>query len=138
MGGSRNPRRGSADRHPQHPAHPCRRHQRRDRRPGGDPGARENGWTMRWPGLALLLAGALTLGPTLAQGAQAADPDERTVELPTGIAMRYAEAGDPDGEVVLFVHGYTDSHTSFRPTIGSLLARRPGVRALAVDLRGHG
>lgn len=84
-----------------------------------------------------LLAGALALGPTVAP-AQPADPDERTVALPTGIEMRYVEAGEPDGEVVLFVHGYTDSHISFRPTIESLLARRPGVRALAVDLRGHG
>ena len=84
------------------------------------------------------LAGLLALAVSVARAAQPADPNERTVALPTGIEMRYAEAGDPEGDVVLFVHGYTDSHTSFRPTIESLLARRPGVRALAVDLRGHG
>lgn len=66
------------------------------------------------------------------------DPGGRTVTLPTGIEMRYLEAGDPEGDVVLFLHGYTDTSLSFAPTIQSLLARRPGVRALAVDLRGHG
>jgi pimeloyl-ACP methyl ester carboxylesterase len=76
---------------------------------------------------------------SVARAAQgAADPTERTVVLPTGIAMRYVESGDSAGEVVVFLHGYTDSSLSFRPTIESLLALRPEVRALAVDLRGHG
>ena len=83
--------------------------------------------------LAVLLA-----VPAVSRAAQPADPLEGTVTLPTGIEMRYVERGDPDGEVVLFVHGYTDTHLSFRPTIESLLARRPNIRALAVDLRGHG
>ena len=76
--------------------------------------------------------------PAVARSAQPADPAEGAVTLPTGIEMRYVDWGDPDGEVVLFVHGYTDTHLSFRPTIESLLERRPNVRALAVDLRGHG
>src|SRR5687768_15794882 len=83
--------------------------------------------------LAVLLATA-----SVARAAQPADPPERTVMLSTGVEMRYVETGDPDGEVVVFVHGYTDTSLSFRPTIESLLTRRPEVRALAVDLRGHG
>jgi pimeloyl-ACP methyl ester carboxylesterase len=60
------------------------------------------------------------------------------VALPTGIEMRYVEAGEPDGETVVFLHGYTDSSLSFGPTIDALLERRPDLRVLALDLRGHG
>jgi pimeloyl-ACP methyl ester carboxylesterase len=52
--------------------------------------------------------------------------------------MRYDESGEPDGETVVFLHGYTDSSLSFGPTIDALLARRPDLRVLALDLRGHG
>lgn len=58
--------------------------------------------------------------------------------LPTGVELRYVESGQPGGETVVFLHGYTDSSLSFRPTIEALLARRPDLRVLAPDLRGHG
>ena len=86
----------------------------------------------------LFLALLVGLGPaTASEGAQAVF-SEHSVSLPTGIEMRYYETGDPDGETVIFVHGYTDSSLSFHPTIGALLALRPGLRVITVDLRGHG
>ena len=86
----------------------------------------------------LFLALLVGLGAaTASEGAQPAF-SEHTVSLPTGIEMRYYETGDPDGETVFFVHGFTDSSLSFHPTIEALLALRPGLRAISVDLRGHG
>jgi pimeloyl-ACP methyl ester carboxylesterase len=52
--------------------------------------------------------------------------------------MQYLEMGTPGGEVAVFLHGYTDSSLSFRPVIDALLARRPDLRVLLPDLRGHG
>lgn len=63
---------------------------------------------------------------------------EGSVALPTGIEMRYVEAGEPGGETVVFLHGYTDSNLSFGPTIDALLERRPDLRVVAPELRGHG
>lgn len=63
---------------------------------------------------------------------------DRRVALSTEIEMQYVEAGDPGGEVVVFLHGYTDSSLSFGPVIDALLARRPDLRMLALNLRGHG
>lgn len=83
-------------------------------------------------GLSVLLTGAC------APLSEAPVSAERTVALPTGIEMRYAEAGEPGGETVVFLHGYTDSNLSFGPTIDALLRRRPDLRVLAPDLRGHG
>jgi pimeloyl-ACP methyl ester carboxylesterase len=68
----------------------------------------------------------------------AGQPAGAQVPLPSGIEMRYVERGAADGEVVVFLHGYTDTSRSFLPTIDALLARNPRIRALAPDLRGHG
>ena len=57
------------------------------------------------------------------------------VSLPTGVRLRYAEAGPADGEPVLLLHGYTDSGYSFSPVLPHL---PPSVRAFAPDQRGHG
>src|SRR5687768_7192194 len=70
--------------------------------------------------------------------AQPDRPARHTVSLPTRITMAYVEAGDPDGEPVLFFHGFTDTSRSFLPTIDRLVARAPGLRVFAVDQRGHG
>lgn len=87
----------------------------------------------------MLRALCLCLGAaTATRGAQETVFAEHTMSLPTGIEMRYYETGDPDGETVFFVHGYTDSSLSFHPTIEALLALRPGLRVITVDLRGHG
>jgi pimeloyl-ACP methyl ester carboxylesterase/Flp pilus assembly protein TadD len=57
------------------------------------------------------------------------------VKLKTGISMRYVEAGDPNGPVVLLIHGYSDSSFSFSRVM-PLLDKR--FRILAIDQRGHG
>ncbi len=48
---------------------------------------------------------------------------KKTVTLSTGIQMAYQEMGDPHGDPVIFLHGYTDTGRSFYPTIQALLAR---------------
>ena len=65
-------------------------------------------------------------------------PRERRAELATGIRARWIELGDPHGEAVLFLHGYSDTSRSFLPTMRALTALRPELRLIALDLRGHG
>lgn len=64
-------------------------------------------------------------------------PKQR-VDLPNGISMAYVETGDPTGEPVIFLHGYTDTSRSFWPTIRHLVELRPDLRIFAPDQRGHG
>jgi pimeloyl-ACP methyl ester carboxylesterase len=64
--------------------------------------------------------------------------EKRTVELSTGISMRYVEAGNPDGQAVILLHGITDTSRSFYPTMEQLAALRPDLRLIALDQRGHG
>jgi pimeloyl-ACP methyl ester carboxylesterase len=58
-----------------------------------------------------------------------------TVRLASGPQVHYAAQGDPGGEPILFLHGYTDSWFSFSRLL-PLLPHR--YRALALDQRGHG
>lgn len=60
------------------------------------------------------------------------------VTLSTGIDMAFAQGGDPAGEPVLFLHGYTDTRRTFAGTIAELERIRPELRWIACDLRGHG
>jgi non-heme chloroperoxidase len=57
------------------------------------------------------------------------------VTLATGVRLHYAAQGDPRGEVVLLLHGYSDSWFSYSRVL-PLLAER--YRVYALDLRGHG
>ncbi|HEY0134080.1 MAG TPA: alpha/beta hydrolase [Nannocystis sp.] len=66
---------------------------------------------------------------------------KHTLALPTGITLKYVELGDPAGEPVIFLHGYTDTARSFHPTAQALakLSKKGTPRRLFVlDLRGHG
>jgi pimeloyl-ACP methyl ester carboxylesterase len=58
-------------------------------------------------------------------------------ELPlsTGIRLSCAEQGDPNGDAVILLHGYSDSWFSFSRILPLLDAR---YHAYALDLRGHG
>ncbi len=57
------------------------------------------------------------------------------VRLKTGPRLHYAECGNPDGEPVVFLHGWPDSWFSF----SRLLPLLPeSLRAVAVDQRGFG
>src|SRR5688500_15763211 len=57
------------------------------------------------------------------------------LRLHTGVELQVAERGDPAGEPVLFLHGYTDSWFSFSTTLGHLPV---SVRAIVPTQRGHG
>lgn len=58
--------------------------------------------------------------------------------LPTGVRLHVVEAGDPEGEAVVFLHGLTDTSRSFAPVIERLASLRPDLRLIAIDQRGHG
>ncbi|HEX6937415.1 MAG TPA: alpha/beta hydrolase [Actinomycetes bacterium] len=55
--------------------------------------------------------------------------------LGTGIHMHHVDHGDPNGDPVVLIHGYSDSGYSFSRVLPQL---EPGYRVHAVDLRGHG
>ena len=57
------------------------------------------------------------------------------IPLRTGVTLNYADNGENACTPVVFLHGYIDSWRSFAGVIEAL---RPGRRAIALDLRGHG
>src|SRR3712207_8584029 len=58
-----------------------------------------------------------------------------TSRLATGPRVHFVEQGDPAGEVLLFLHGYSDSSFSYSRVLPLLPAR---YHAFAFDQRGHG
>lgn len=88
--------------------------------------------------LAFLAAVFVSLGSANAFAAsidQASWPSlKREVRLPNGLRLNYVELGNPKGEPLLLLHGYTDSSRSW-----SLIAPYLGnYRLLIPDQRGHG
>jgi pimeloyl-ACP methyl ester carboxylesterase len=59
---------------------------------------------------------------------------KKEVRLPNGIRLAYVELGDPQGEPLLLLHGYTDSSRSWSLAAPYLA----GYRLLIPDQRGHG
>ena len=57
------------------------------------------------------------------------------IQLSTGINTHYAEYGDPNGEPIVFLHGFTDSWFSFSPVLKHL---PPKYHVFMLDQRGHG
>ena len=53
-----------------------------------------------------------------------------------GVTLEVEAAGNQDGEAVLFVHGWPDTHQLWRHQVAALT--RAGYRTLAPDLRGFG
>jgi non-heme chloroperoxidase len=51
------------------------------------------------------------------------------------VRLHYAEQGDPNGEAIIFLHGYSDSWFSFSRVLPLL---SPGYNAFALTERGHG
>lgn len=84
-------------------------------------------------GLALAATGAPAAEmpvPSQAEWAAA----KKSVELPNGVTLAYAEMGDSEGKPLLLIHGYTDNSRSW-----SLVAPYlKGFHIYAIDLRGHG
>jgi non-heme chloroperoxidase len=62
-------------------------------------------------------------------------PRFATTRLASGPQVHYAAQGDPDGDPIVFLHGYTDSWFSFSRLLPLLPTR---YRAFAFDQRGHG
>jgi pimeloyl-ACP methyl ester carboxylesterase len=62
-------------------------------------------------------------------------PAIKSVELPNGVRLPYAEQGDPSGVPLLLVHGYAGSWRDFELLLPHL---PPSIRALAPTQRGHG
>lgn len=87
--------------------------------------------------LAVLAAYLLALGAA----ASAAPIDQsgwnarkQKVRLANGVTLAYVELGDPKGEPLLLLHGYTDTSRSWTPVAPYLLRHR----LLIPDQRGHG
>jgi len=59
----------------------------------------------------------------------------KKITLSTGVTLSYVEQGNRKGDVVIFLHGFTDSHHSFDLTLPGLPRR---YHAYALDQRGHG
>lgn len=89
------------------------------------------------------LALALVASLALSGGAFAIEPLnqesfaqlKKSVELGNGIRMSYVEMGDPAGEPLILVHGFTDNARSWSLALPYLDQKR---RIIAVDMRGHG
>ncbi|NUP08580.1 MAG: alpha/beta hydrolase [Polyangiaceae bacterium] len=64
-----------------------------------------------------------------------AAPALHRVALSTGVELEYLEQGSPNGDAVIFIHGYTDSHHSFDLNLRNFPRR---YHVYALDLRGHG
>lgn len=88
--------------------------------------------------LAVLVFGLITPGVAPAERAPVDQANwsslKKEVRLPNGLRMAYVEVGDPDGEPLLLLHGYTDSSRSWTP----LLPYLSRYRLLVPDQRGHG
>lgn len=58
-----------------------------------------------------------------------------TVTLPDGLTLQFAEKGRGKGQVVIFLHGYTDSWFSWSQVLELL---PPRYHCYAITQRGHG
>jgi non-heme chloroperoxidase len=58
-----------------------------------------------------------------------------TTRLRTDVTLHYAKQGDPTGEAILFLHGYSDSWFTFSRVLPLL---SPAYHAFALTERGHG
>jgi pimeloyl-ACP methyl ester carboxylesterase len=63
------------------------------------------------------------------------DAAKQSVALPDGINLAYVSLGDPRGQPVVLIHGYTDNARDWVPLIPYL---SPHFHLIVVDLRGHG
>lgn len=83
-------------------------------------------------GLAPKASGASASGSTSASPAAV---QFSSVLLKTGVRLRYAYQGDPNGIPVIMLHGYTDSWFSYSPVL-PLMDQK--YRVYVLDQRGHG
>ena len=86
----------------------------------------------------LLLALSASSAATTSAGVPAPvkhPPRSDTVQVSTGVRLHYVEQGDPSGETIILLHGYSDSWFSFSQAL-PLMSQRYHIYAL--DLRGQG
>ena len=62
--------------------------------------------------------------------------DERIVTTKDAVRLHVVRAGNPNGQPIVFVHGWSQSHLCWRKQLESSLAER--FCLIAFDLRGHG
>lgn len=77
----------------------------------------------------------LTTGFAPVTQAAAPKPHFATVALKTGVTLHYLEQGDPQGEPMIMLHGYTDSWNTYALVLPLL---SPAYHVFALDQRGHG
>jgi pimeloyl-ACP methyl ester carboxylesterase len=63
------------------------------------------------------------------------DALKKSVALPNGETLAYVPLGDPNGQPVVLIHGYTDNARDWVPLVPYL---SPLFRLIIVDIRGHG
>jgi len=63
------------------------------------------------------------------------DALKKSVALPNGETLAQVPLGDPNGQPVVLIHGYTDSARDWVPLVPYL---SPHLRLIIVDIRGHG
>src|ERR687893_696937 len=66
---------------------------------------------------------------------QSNDVQFATTDFSTGVRLHYAQRGDPTGEPIIFLHGYSDSWFSFSRVLPLLSSE---YHAFALTQRGHG
>lgn len=82
--------------------------------------------------LAALAVPAVAAPPSVEQAAWTGL--KKDIVLPNGTRLAYVELGDPAGEPLLLLHGYTDSSRSWSLTAPHL----KHYRLIIPDQRGHG
>ena len=91
---------------------------------------------------ALAVAGALPPAGAAASQGSSPCPDisgpKCTIQLSTGITMRYLEVGPSNGPVVFLLHGYTDTSRSLSLVMRDLHQLAPELDIIDPDQRGHG
>jgi pimeloyl-ACP methyl ester carboxylesterase len=95
----------------------------------------------------LLLCSLLFIAMTAGAASAVADgapgcPDfnvpKCSIQLSTGITMRYVEVGPRDGLTLFLLHGHTDTSRTWELVVPVLHELLPGWDIIAPDLRGHG
>jgi non-heme chloroperoxidase len=72
----------------------------------------------------------------LAAASTVAAPTVGFLTAPDGVPLCVAEAGNPQGPPIVFIHGYSQTYAVFARQFESELAQ--DYRLLALDMRGHG
>lgn len=89
----------------------------------------------------MALITTLAIVPTNSASASGPTPPEalglssHTVKLSTGVTLHYVEKGKGKDNVIIFLHGYTDSWRSFERNLPLISSK---YHIYALDQRGHG